>query len=718
MEHRRFAIKVISKCRLGDTALGREALRNEVSIHRQLEHPAIVRLVSYWEDQYRIYLLMHYIDGPQLEQYVHARARLSEPEASVYAANILEALSYLHANRIVHRDLKLANLLLTHDRTRAMLCDFGLAAHLDTLRTSNAPSVCGTPNYVAPELLTPAMMAKPSKRRGPNHHNGSALKATANSKDVGYTTSADLWSMGVVLYTMLVGTGPFDSEDLSRTFRRIRTARFTFPIGLKISPNAKNLIRSLLSEDHSKRPTADQALRHPFFSTHDVPKLFLRPQVSKEHYADPLAAPDDRALREPHRADREHRADRTGGRFGDPAMGKNRRLGGPTRRSADSRRWSGTHQEVTRQQSSSIISQGGYTSSRNERPSSVREDRDRLSAHHFSTRTLSRAARERSSSLCTAETLERSGSSGRRSSLNSKRALHALNESRRSGVSASNRRSSLRTSDKRNEVLNLSVTLSAALLRGRKILDEEKSGKAAAAVKKARFESVARPVDKDTETPPLVRRWLDYTCKYGFATMMEDGRTSCCFNDGSIMFFVSESLDIPDFAYIPPRSSSKHEDTEGEMQKANDISKKACLCTLFADMMVDGGRGSMYDLPSACNVSFLKPDAEPSMPGNLPASGDDHKDIVHVREWARFRHFRAAAFRLSNHSIHVKFDVGEDRCDDFLFTPGDGMLHYREAKAGAAWRCAVRNLGEFSALSEYVHKQLELCSQAISRFLE
>lgn len=712
----RFALKVISKCRLGDTTTGREALRNEVSIHRQLQHPAIVRLVSYWEDQFRIYLLMHYIDGPQLEKYVQNHGRLSEPEASVYAANILEALSYLHANRIVHRDLKLANLLLSQQRTRAMLCDFGLAAHLDTLRASKSPSVCGTPNYVAPELLTPAMLSKPSKRHT-NHLKSSLLKGSAAKQQVGYTTSADLWSMGVVLYTMLVGTGPFDSEDLSRTFRRIRAARFTFPIGLKISPVAKNLIRSLLSEDHTKRPTADQALQHPFFSTNDVPKLFPRPGA-RELNVNALAAlpaSDDRSHNE------SHRADRANGRMPGPVMAKNRRLGvGPSRRSADSRRWSGSQQEASHQPSNSMFSQGAYVAPRNERPSSVREDRDR-SAHHFSTRTLSRAAKERSTSLCTAESLQRSNSSGegRRSSLNSTRALNNLDESRRSAASASRKRSSLRISEKRNEVLNLSVTLSSAILRGRRFLDEEKSGKAAELAKKARFDAVATHVD-DARYPPLVRRWLDYTCKYGFATMMEDGRTSCCFNDGSIMFFASESVDIPDFAYIPARSASTNngENSEREKQKANDISKKACLCTLFADMMVEGGRGSMYDLPSACNVSFLKPDAEPSMPGNHTASGDDHKDIVHVREWVRFRQFRAAAFRLSNHSIHVKFDVGDDRCDDFLFTPADGMLLYRGAKAGTAWRCQVRNLGEFSALSEYVHKQLEVCSQAISRFLE
>lgn len=662
---------------------------------------------------------MDYVDGPPLEQYVKSKGRLSESEASKYVANVFEALSYLHANRIIHRDLKLANILLSQDLNRVMLCDFGLAAHLDTLRTGKDASVCGTPNYVAPELLTPSALARLTPKRGQSQsHKASGNKgnkASGNAKDIGYTTSADAWSMGVVLYTMLVGSGPFDGEDIKRTFNRIRTARFTFPIGLKLSANAKSLIRSLLSEDHTKRPTADQALRHPFFTTRDIPKLL--PQSSNKHLVSEDGLIDSQHIRDAdaHRNGKDQLTDRADGR-GESVMAKSRRLG---RGSRDLRRWSGSYQSSIRQPVESAISETAHEPSRQERPSSLRHDRP--SSHNFSSRTLTRAAKERSSSLSTSETVQRSGNHSRRSSLNT-RTVQGLMESRRSGVSQSSRRSSLRFSDKRNDVLNLSVTLSAALLRGRKFLDDGigKSGPG----RGLRFDSVVERVDS-SKTPPLVRRWADYTRKHGFATMMEDGRTSICFNDGSIMFFLSaaETTNIPDFAYVPPRGapgdggSSDNSDEDAENKRSRDISKKACLCNLFADLMNDGGRGSMYDLPSACNVSFLKPETESTEPLTPSASGD-HKDAVHVREWARFRNSRAAAFRLSNHSIHVKFDVGEDRCDDFLFNLATNTLFYREAKSGEAWECSVKNLGEFSALSEYIHSQLELCSQAIARFLE
>lgn len=711
-----FALKVISKCRLANTATGREALRNEVSIHRQLQHPAIVRLLSYWEDQYRIYLLMDYVDGPPLEQFVLSRGRLSETEASRYTANVFEALSYLHANRIIHRDVKLANILLSHDLNRVMLCDFGLAAHLDTLHSGKDASVCGTPNYVAPELLTTSALARLTPKRSQVYsQKGSSNKSAkgSNRKSVGYTTSADAWSMGVVLYTMLVGSGPFDGEDIKRTFNRIRTARFTFPIGLKLSPNAKSLIRSLLSEDHTKRPTADEALRHPFFTSRDIPKLV--PQVSSHGLVSEAALVERNRDTDATGSIRDKRTDRADAR-GDIASTRSRRLGFGNR---DVRRWSGTYQSANQFTDSAVELQ--HESTRHERPDSLRGGRPH--SQNFGDRMLPRSSQERSSSLTTGQTVERSRNRQHRSSLNT-RTMNEMKNSRRSSVTHSSRRSSLRLSGKRDDVLNLSVTLSAALLVGRKCLDDSICHKSREGGMST-IESFARPIEA-SETPPLVRRWADYTAKHGFATMMEDGRTSICFNDGSIMFFlaVAEASEVPDFAYIPPRDipsnskGSNDPDLEAEEKRAKDISKKACLCNLFADLMNDGGRGSMYDLPSACNVSFLKPDAEPTELLNRKASGGDHKDVVHVREWARFRSFRAAAFRLSNHSIHVKFDVGEDRCDDFVFNLVKNTLFYREARTGQAWEFPVKNLGEFSALSENIHSQLELCAQAIGRLLE
>lgn len=669
---------------------------------------------------------MEPVQGPQLEALVHVRARLLEQEACVYAAQVLEALSYLHAHRIVHRDLKLANLLLTPDRKRVMLCDFGLAAHLDTLKQGGGGGVCGTPNYVAPELIAKDAIAR-GKRRGAR---GAAHAAV-------YTTGADVWSMGVVLYTMLVGSGPFDGEDVPKTFRRIRTARFTFPVGLKLSANAKHLIRLLLTEDVSKRPSADQALRHPFFSSCEMPRPTPgeRGRLACENGS--LGGGNDGG-------GKGARGDRVDEKFGFEGVKRNGKLAAGHRRTVDSRRLSaGAHQQPSwlRQEASQslVMGNGAEHSIALERQARVERDRERPSSIRSDRagapivsreRMLSRASKERSLSMNTPESRGKGGGGSRRSSLNA-RALEGVRGGRWSGMTGSGRRLSMLSAERRDEVLNLSVSVSAGLLRGRKYFDEWKLGKENGGRRPMRTEEIARRVDGTRDAPPLVRRWLDYTSKYGFATMMEDGRTGCCFNDGTIMVLLSEKDGIPNFAYIGAKGVGQGEEEE-DGKRPNDISKKACLCTLFADMMADGGRGSMYDLPSACNVSFLKPDEQALEQSGeqgyeeksehqvvRETGGEDCKEVVHVREWVRFRNQQAAAFRLSNHSIHVKFDVGDDGCDDFVFDVGSGgNVFYRAARAEDGFMFGIRNLGEFSGKSERLLKQLEICSQAISRFLE
>lgn len=669
---------------------------------------------------------MDLVGGPSLESVVNARGRLTEREACLYMAHTLEALSYLHANRIVHRDLKLANLLLTPDRKRVVLCDFGLAAHLDTLNVGSAPSVCGTPNYVAPELISPSLTATKSYRR--TQRDEAKAPAKGDAKRVVYTTSADLWSIGVALYSMLVGSGPFDSEDVPKTFRRIRTARFTFPIGVRLSANAKSLIRMLLSEDANKRPSADEALRHPFFSSCDVSKLFLRDfqlrdmscengMLANERVAKDIRdAFGDKALKsERSRADWEDRPDV---RRAGEGLSTGRRLGTVNRRMVEVRRWSGScQQQSPRQTSDSVISSLGNVGVRHGRLNSAQND---SSNANFSARTLIRASKERSSSMSTSQSVLKSQEAGRRSSLNAK-SSYGLKEIRWSGLTKS--RPSSMGSEKRNDAFSLSVSLSTGLLKGRSILDEKREHSMTETARQQKFEALGKAVNANEGGPPLVRRWLDYTSKYGFATMMADGRNGCCFNDGSIMVYISETDRIPNFVYIRPREEGKSEASEYDEKEngkkgtkgSNDLSKKACLCSLFADMMVEGGRGSLYDLPSACNVSFLKSYGTEEGETVRTASGEEYKDIVHVTEWIRFRQYQVAGFRLSNGSIHMKFDVGEDGCDDFVFNGMEGWLFYRKAKEEQGRYFSLANLGDVSAQSEYLYNQLEVCAQAIAK---
>lgn len=125
---------------------------------------------------------------------MRTRRRLSELEARYYMLQCLEAVRYLHANNIIHRDLKLGNLFLARDMG-IKVGDFGLAAKL-MHANERKRTICGTPNYIAPEIL--------------------------DGKKKGHSFEVDIWSLGVIMYTLLVGRPPFETQDVKATYRRIR----------------------------------------------------------------------------------------------------------------------------------------------------------------------------------------------------------------------------------------------------------------------------------------------------------------------------------------------------------------------------------------------------------------------------------------------------------------------------------------------------------------
>lgn len=279
--------------------------------------------------------------------------------------------------------------------------------------------------------------------------------------------------------------------------------------------------------------------------------------------------------------------------------------------------------------------------------------------------------------------------------------------------------------DTRKHVLSLCVAVSAALVKARQLLDE--GGDA-----ERRVDEACSDVDASLGAPPMVRRWLDYTSKYGFATLMDDGRIGCCFNDGSIMFILGETeKGVPDVAYIdassPPMSaaaSADDVDDEGERkreeQRKKVISEKVCLCKMFAGLMMHSGMGTMghggantlSGLPSAFNMSLIERDDDVRVCDGSPAAA------THVREWVRLKHDRAAAFRLSNQTVHVKFDVADDVCDDFVFNLSRKTVFYRPAKSPVARVCRLADLHVLAAMSQSVYNQVSVCSQALNRFLD
>ncbi|XP_022326348.2 serine/threonine-protein kinase PLK4-like isoform X4 [Crassostrea virginica] len=210
-------------------------VRKEVEIHSRLKHPSILELYNYFEDNNYVYLVLEICMNGELNRYLKANCKvLTEDEAQHFMRQIVEGMLYLHSHGILHRDLTLANLLLTRNMN-VKIADFGLATQL-TVPDEKHFTMCGTPNYISPEI---------------------AMRSA-------HGLEADVWSLGCMLYTFLVGKPPFDTEAVKSTLNRVIHADFDLPSHL--SEDAKNLIKSLLKKNPKERLSLPDILKHPFMT--------------------------------------------------------------------------------------------------------------------------------------------------------------------------------------------------------------------------------------------------------------------------------------------------------------------------------------------------------------------------------------------------------------------------------------------------------------------
>ena len=240
-----FAAKVFDKKGLSN-GRSRKKLINEIKLHKKLHHLNIVNFEHFFEDKENVYILLELCSNQTLNEMVKRRKRLKEIEVQCYSLQIIRALKYIHNHRIIHRDLKLGNLFLT-SKLELKLGDFGLAAKLE-YDGQKRKTVCGTPNYIAPEIL---------------------------EKKNGHSYEVDIWSLGVVMYTMLFGRPPFETADVKLTYKRIKMNSYIFPEKIKVDERAKKLIESILVLDPAKRPSLDEIAQHDFFKIYNAVPLVL-----------------------------------------------------------------------------------------------------------------------------------------------------------------------------------------------------------------------------------------------------------------------------------------------------------------------------------------------------------------------------------------------------------------------------------------------------------
>jgi len=238
------AAKIIQKSSLTKSR-ARQKLISEIKIHKSLHHTNIVNFEHVFEDQENVYILLELCTNQTLNELLKRRKRLTELEVQCYLVQIINALKYMHQNRVIHRDLKLGNLFL-NDKMEIKTGDLGLATKLE-FDGEKKRTICGTPNYIAPEIL---------------------------DGKCGHSYEVDVWSVGVIIYTMLVGKPPFETPDVKTTYKKIRMNSYSFPEHVPLSDAAKGLITKILNLDPSRRPTLDEILEHPFINHGGtIPKL-------------------------------------------------------------------------------------------------------------------------------------------------------------------------------------------------------------------------------------------------------------------------------------------------------------------------------------------------------------------------------------------------------------------------------------------------------------
>eukprot|EP00002_Diphylleia_rotans_P031031 TRINITY_DN6425_c0_g1_i1.p1 TRINITY_DN6425_c0_g1~~TRINITY_DN6425_c0_g1_i1.p1 ORF type:complete len:339 (-),score=81.84 TRINITY_DN6425_c0_g1_i1:153-1169(-) len=231
----KWAIKIIDK-QAAKADLG--MMEREVDIMQRVQHRNIIYMHEIYDTESKLYLVLELVTGGELFDRIVKRGSYSEKDASSVTRKIVGAIAYLHDLGIVHRDLKPENLLYSDetDEAEIKLADFGLSRIIG--ENTLLKTACGTPGYVAPEVL----------------------------KGTGYGAPVDIWSVGIILYILLCGFPPFYDDNVQVLFQQIVSGNFSFPEPWwdDISDSAKDLIKRMLTVEPAERITASEAMQHPW----------------------------------------------------------------------------------------------------------------------------------------------------------------------------------------------------------------------------------------------------------------------------------------------------------------------------------------------------------------------------------------------------------------------------------------------------------------------
>jgi polo-like kinase 1 len=551
-----YAAKVVTKSSLVKSR-AKQKLISEIKIHKALHNVNIVGFEHYFEDTENVYILLEMCHNQSLNELIKRRKTLTELEVQCFIAQLIRALKYLHSHRIIHRDLKLGNLFLT-DKMELKVGDFGLATKLE-FEGERKRTVCGTPNYIAPEIL---------------------------DGKTGHSYEVDIWSLGVIVYTLIIGKPPFETQDVKTTYKRIKMNSYTFPERAVISDAAKALITDILNTDPIKRPCLDAILSSDFFNLGtSIPKLLptstlaCPPSLSYIRNYMPDAGSNG-IVQKPLSS-----TQRLSGVVGTLESGKENNINNPNKNTF-------TDRNKLQQQ---------YSSNTN-RPETQQEGNRPLTTNYLSNKGGIQ------SNILKDSTNKNLQSTNGNTSNNDKRGKTSWGGYNNVNTNPNN---------------NISNTNSNNL-QGADI---------------------------------WVKKWVDYSSKYGLGYLLSNGFTGVFFNDSSKIILNPQGWN---FNYIERRQTDKQEiiSTHSLADYPKELQKKVTLLQHFRSYLegdtnnnigseigkgATGGSNIMNPLPST-NFNEVEIKTE---------DGKKTLNFVYVKKWMRTKH--AIMFRLSNKIVQVCF---------------------------------------------------------------